>query len=280
MVGSYPTGGLPPEEALDRAVADQLEAGIDLISDGQVRSSMLGIFAGLPGLVPGSPPRVVGRVDPSPEPVTLADLMRARERAGTGRVKGILTGPATLARCCRLDPRSPYRDASDPHLLEDLARALAAEARALVEAGFEVVQVDEPVLSAGGDLAAIFRALERITRVIPTSVLHVCGDVRGVWRELRRAPVAVLDLECSDPASLPPFSRRDLGTRRLAWGCVTTHTAEVEPLERVRERMGAALSLVGEEKIAWFSPDCGMRHLPREAARDKLRLLVRAAHTL
>ena len=49
-VGSYPPGDLPPKRAIQQAMEDQIAAGIDLISDGQVRADMISLFAaGIPG---------------------------------------------------------------------------------------------------------------------------------------------------------------------------------------------------------------------------------------
>src|SRR5215468_8135663 len=96
VVGSYPTGGLPPRRAIQRAVTDQLAAGIDLISDGQPRGDMLSIFAEqIPGLRRASDGawEVIAALDAPATPITVPDFVFACELAGDrAEVKGIVTG--------------------------------------------------------------------------------------------------------------------------------------------------------------------------------------------
>ena len=131
VVGSYPA--LPEEPsslsqklssffgtydrykpAIERAVRDQIETGIDIISDGQVRDGMVEIFAkAIPGMtVEGNTPKIVGKIKPSPVSLSAEDLKYAVKIAeniskeyssnpgkieeGVKGVKGIITGPSTL----------------------------------------------------------------------------------------------------------------------------------------------------------------------------------------
>ncbi|MFA7072200.1 MAG: methionine synthase, partial [Methanoculleus sp.] len=101
VVGSYPVvkgSGIfalvdPLKHAVEVAVADQVAAGIDIISDGQVRGDMIRAFTSrLPGIRGSS---VVGKVQPARQPITVGDTKYALSRHP--KVKGILTGPSTLA---------------------------------------------------------------------------------------------------------------------------------------------------------------------------------------
>ena len=150
VVGSYPPvegRGLRSlldrhRTALETAVADQLRAGVEIISDGQVRADMVSAFAAqLPGVREG---RVIGRIGPPAHAITVEDVRYARSKAPY--VKGILTGPTTLAHALHLDTHV-YRDKEE--LALDLAAVLAAEARALAGAGVCMLQIDEPILSTG-----------------------------------------------------------------------------------------------------------------------------------
>ena len=100
----------PLKHAVEVAVADQVAAGIDIISDGQVRGDMIHAFTShLPG-IRGS--AVVGKVQPARQPITVTDTKCALSRHP--KVKGILTGPSTLARPETGDVVLPEQGRNDP----------------------------------------------------------------------------------------------------------------------------------------------------------------------
>ena len=164
VVGSYPVvkgSGLrslfdPLHTAVETAVADQIAAGIDIISDGQVRGDMILAFASkLPG-VKGQ--EVIGKVQPASGPITVGDTKYALEKAP--KVKGIITGPITLAHGLHISTPM-YRNKEE--LALDLAAALVPEAKALEAAGVTLLQIDEPIFSTGmADLAIGKQAIEII----------------------------------------------------------------------------------------------------------------------
>ena len=217
VVGSYPpVEGRGFRSLLDRhrtaletAVADQRRAGIEIISDGQVRADMVSAFADrLPGVREG---RVIGRIGLPAHSITVEDVRYARSKAPY--VKGILTGPTTLAHALHLDTHL-YRDREEVAL--DLAAVLAQEARALVEAGVCMLQIDEPILSTGAaDPAAAGGAVALVAEGLPVPVaLHACGPVEGMIDALLRYPVQILDLEfAGHPGNLEVLAARDLGEK-------------------------------------------------------------------
>jgi len=237
VVGSFPvdTGrGLPGllfplRHAVQKAVESQVRAGIDIISDGQVRGDMIRAFSSrLPGIRGQD---VVSTVLPASGSITVADTRYALSRHRF--VKGILTGPTTLS--FGLHIATPvYRDRAD--LAMDLARALAAEAKALESAGVCMLQVDEPVLSTGAaDVAGAERALKVLLEGIHVPVcLHVCGDLSSVIDRLLAFPVDVLDIECAKtPQNLELVSERDLRKRGSPWDAWT----RALPASRTRTRL-------------------------------------------
>ena len=127
-------------ESIERAIHDQIELGIDVLVDGQVRDDIVSLFAfKLPGYEGGTLPyRAVDRVRPADEPITVQDYLYAKRLAGDRPLKAHITGPMTLARATLVDAESPYQSRNDPNLVLDLARALGQEARYLVEAGAEI----------------------------------------------------------------------------------------------------------------------------------------------
>ncbi|HOX36313.1 MAG TPA: methionine synthase [Methanoregulaceae archaeon] len=280
VVGSYPVvkgGGIrsifdPLHSALEIAVSDQVVAGVDIISDGQVRGDMIGAFSGkIPGI---KGQEVVGKIQPAASPITVSDTRFARSKAP--RVKGIVTGPSTLAHGLHI-ATPMYR--SKEELATDLAAALIPEARALEAAGITLLQIDEPILSTGiADLSVAKDAVEAITRSVHVPVcMHVCGNLGNVIDEILKFSVQVFDFEFSkNPANLDLMSRRDLGGRMIGYGCVDSTTDEVEPVAEIRRRIEKGVAIFGP-KTMLIDPDCGMRMRTRNAAFAKLKNMCEAA---
>ena len=286
VVGSYPTGGLPPRRAVHQAVEEQIAAGVDLITDGQVRGDMITLFA---SRIPGFKRRDDGgwqiedALDQPAEPVAAPDYLLARRIAG-GRamVKGVVTGPVTLALSASVAPGAPYLGSADPALILRLAEILAHEVAALVAAGAEVVQVDEPVLGSamGTRVSAelVEDALRDLAALPACPVLHVCGDIRAIVPDLLALPFAALDIEGTSADNLAHVDIDELeySGMRLVYGCVTTRPDSRETVQDIRERIRAAVAIVGAERL-WVSPDCGLRLVDAATARRKLTVMAQAA---
>ncbi len=283
VVGSYPvvsgrgiTTFLDPfRTAVRNAVEDQLTAGIDIISDGQVRGDMVKIYTSLLPGIRGS--EVIGPVLPAPGPITLADTRYALSRAS--RVKGIITGPTTLSFALHLSTPA-YRNREE--LALDLAAALAREAFFLQEAGVAVIQVDEPILSTGAaSLEAAKEALGTLTRDLHVPIgLHVCGDLSGVIDDLIDMPVRILDFEfAKSPENLALCRDADFGKKMVGFGCVDSSLPEVESVPVIRRRIEQGLAVFTPEQLL-IDPDCGLRMLGRDAASAKLTRMVMAVREI
>jgi len=280
VVGSYPVakgGGLrslfdPLRPAVETAVGDQIAAGIDIISDGQVRGDMINAFAShLPGI---RELEVIGKVQPATRPITAGDTRYAISMAP--KVKGIITGPTTLAHGLHISIPM-YRNKED--LVPDIAAALLTEARALEAAGITLLQIDEPIFSTGiADLAVGRQAVEMIAGSLHTPVcLHVCGNLGNVIDEILKFNVNVLDFEfANNPANLDLLSRRDLAGKMIGYGCVDSATDRVESVAEIRWRIEKGIEIF-DPKIMLIDPDCGMRMRTREAAYAKLKYMCDAA---
>jgi 5-methyltetrahydropteroyltriglutamate--homocysteine methyltransferase len=292
VIGSYPLDRpnpapgqsrfLTPDEALERAVADQIAAGIQLISDGEVRDNMMDLFAPhLAGFEKGKPKGwvVSRRVGPAGHPITVDDWRAATRLAhGRAEVKGIITGPTTIAMSARVAPESPYASNTDPELIYDIARALAEEARALRAAGARVIQVDEPFFAYGANVAVGLKAVEIILAEAEYPVLHSCGDTRPILAQLLEAPAAVVEVEGKYLADVPQATRAVLESRglKVGFGCLDTSTDTVETVDELVERISRAADQLGLENM-WVNPECGMRLRKRDAAFAKLQNLASAA---
>jgi 5-methyltetrahydropteroyltriglutamate--homocysteine methyltransferase len=283
VVGSYPvvkTGGLrslldPLKGAVETAVADQVRAGVDIISDGQVRGDMITAFVSrLPGIRGQS---VVGRVQPPAHPLTVADTKYALSKHP--KVKGIITGPSTLAHGLRIETPN-YRGRDE--LVLDLAQALATEARSLQTAGVTMVQIDEPIFSTGAaDLSVGVQAVNLIASVLRIpSCLHVCGNLGEVVDEVLTTQVSLFDFEFSEnQGNLEVLSEKDLKGRPVGYGCIASADPGVESIETVEKRLLKGIDLFGAENML-VDPDCGMRMLERDVAFQKLQAMTGAADRL
>lgn len=283
VVGSYPVvkaGGLralldPLHGAVETAVADQVRAGIDIISDGQVRGDMITAFVSrLPGIRGHS---VIGRIGPSDKPLTVADTKYALSKHP--KVKGIITGPSTLAYSLKVETPA-YRGRDEVVL--DLAQALAAEAQALEAAGVTMVQIDEPIFSTGAaDLAVGRQAVDLITSVLRVpSCLHVCGNLETAIDDVLKVQVSVLDFEFSENIeNLDLLSEKDLKGRPVGYGCVASADPGVESIETIEKRLSRGIDVFGAENML-VDPDCGLRMLERDVAYGKLSTMVKAAAAL
>lgn len=290
VVGSYPTGDLPPRRAIQRAVEDQLLAGVDVISDGEQRGDMIARFAArIPGVrrADDGAWEVTDALDQPESPIITPDYVLARELAARrAEVKATVTGPVTLALALRIAPDAPYIGPNDPELILRLAQILGREVAALVASGARVVQVDEPSLPIAmrderisPELAS--DALREFTAAPPLPVLHTCGDIRDVALELTLFNFAAYSIENTAIPNLDAFDAEQLefAGARVAPGCIASADPVVEEVALIRERIHAALRQIPAERL-WVAPDCGLGALDREVALAKLTHMVAASQDL
>jgi len=280
VVGSYPVvkgSGLktlfdPFKSAVETAVADQVAAGIDIISDGQVRGDMIQAFSGkLPG-VKGQD--IVGKIQPASGAITAGDTKYAKSKSLY--VKGIITGPSTLAHGLHISTPM-YRNKEE--LALDLAAALAVEAKYLEAAGVTLLQIDEPIFSTGvADLAVGKQAIDLITGAVKVpTCMHVCGNLANVLDDILKVNVNVLDFEFSkNPENLSLFGSKDLSGRMIGYGCVDSTAEPVESVAEIKKRIEKGVEVFGAKNML-IDPDCGLRMRSRESAFWKLKNMAEAA---
>lgn len=283
VIGSHPVVG-EGLGAVETAVKDQIEAGIDIISDGQTRTDMVSYYADhIPGFkVEGGRCYIVGKIKPPEETPVPEDLLFAKRLAGgKAEVKAIVTGPVTMVFFSELAPSAPYKGFRDEVLFRDVSEALAMEAELIQKKGFFNFQFDEPSFSIGAPMALARDALERtVASVKGTKALHVCGNLRRSFKEI--VPIEGIDvLSFAFKDSVSNFDTVDRKlledySKRLGVGCVSSTENSVEDVDAVKGVIRKALVLYGPEGIAWVHPDCGMRALEREAVRSKLKNIVEA----
>jgi 5-methyltetrahydropteroyltriglutamate--homocysteine methyltransferase len=327
VVGSYPQpewlvdramlgGRLPPrtraveiwqvpssvlEQAQDDAtvvaIRDMERAGIDIITDGEVRrESYSNRFAtALDGMDLDHPGSALDRTGhPNPVPRVVGPIRRNRAvevrdvkflRANTDHpIKATLPGPFTMSQQAQDDH---YRD--EEALAMALAEAVNQEVRDLFAAGADVVQIDEPYLQARSEKAerfaikAINRALEGITG---TTALHTCFGYAHIvhsrpngypfLEQLADLSVKQISLE-SAQQKVDLSVLKSLRGKTLIVGVIDlADESPVEDVATVAARIRNALEFVEADRLI-LAPDCGMKYLPREKAFGKLCVLAQAA---
>jgi 5-methyltetrahydropteroyltriglutamate--homocysteine methyltransferase len=283
--------------AIELAVRDQIEAGIDIISDGQVRAGMVEIFAkAIPGMtVEDNTTKIVGKITPSFTPISAGDLQYAinvsksiskeynsngnkRIEEGVKGVKGIITGPSTLVFSSRME--GFYNNKEDAII--DLAYALKKEAEFLQRAGAICIQIDEPFISTGVvDMDIAKKAVRIITKDLSVPrALHVCGDVTTVFDKLLKFDIDVLDCEFAGiPQNIDLLENHNLNGKKIGFGCLDTKTDKIETKEEIEELIKKGIELIGAENML-ADPDCGMRMRSRDAAFSKLKSMTEAVKRL
>lgn len=287
------------ETAIKAALRDQELAGIDIVSDGELRrdNDIDYFLARTPGIGIAETAKDfyfdyydAKLTTALPESFETPPLGLARDFAFTAAqtsapIKFSFTGPFSLAHRVRDQAYPDHRD-----LVLAMARMLNADARALAEQGAELLQIDEPFLAGYPDQVAIaIEAVNVVTEGVDvTWALHVCyGNryARPLWEgHYDFLFPAVLDATVDQ--LLLEFARKgdeDLQlVERFQWdrvlgvGVLDVKTPEVEPVGVVERRIERALQVVPPERIL-VTPDCGLRHVPADAARAKLRTMTTAA---
>ena len=285
------------DDATLLAIRDMERAGIDIITDGEVRresysnrfaTALDGISSGKPGEVISraglstAVPRVVG-------PIKRTQAVETRDmaflRANTERLAKItLPGPFTMSRQA---VNEYYKD--DDEMVMDFAAAVNAEARDLEKAGADVIQLDEPWLRQDPPAAkriavkAIDRALEGLSA---TTVVHLCFGYAAVVKgekpvgysflgELGACRADQISIEAAQP-KLDLGVLKDLAPKKIMLGVIDLADPQAETPAIVADRIRAALEFLPPERLV-PAPDCGMKYLPRELAFAKLKALARGA---
>jgi 5-methyltetrahydropteroyltriglutamate--homocysteine methyltransferase len=284
------------DDATALAIADQERAGVDIVTDGEIRresysnrfaTALEGLDIDDPAMVPGraggvnAVPRVVGKVRRS-RPVEVEDLRFLRARTDR-TIKITLPGPFTMSQQAF---NAAYRHEAE--LAMDLAVAVNEEIRDLFAAGADIVQIDEPWLQSRAEKAREFAlpAIDRALQDLPgTTALHTCFGYAAVVHdkpdgypflaELAGCAADVLAIEAAQP-NLDPAMLEPIAHKTVIVGVLDLSTEEAETPEQVAERIEAALRVVPAERLQ-VGPDCGMKYLPRERAFKKLQAMVAGA---
>lgn len=284
------------DDATIIAIRDQERAGLDIITDGEMRresysnrfaTALDGVDLDNPGTAldrsghPNPVPRVTGKIRRR-HAVEVRDVEFLRANTDR-RIKITVPGPFTMAQQAQNDFY-----ASEREMALDYAAAVNAEIRDLFAAGADVVQIDEPYMQARPDkardygLEAVNAALEGITG---ETALHICFGYAAIIHErpagynflpeLAGSTVAGVSIETAQ-SNLDTSILKSLAGKTIILGVIDLSDPNVETAETVAARIRRALPHVDPAKVI-IAPDCGMKYLPRETAFGKMQAMVAGA---
>jgi 5-methyltetrahydropteroyltriglutamate--homocysteine methyltransferase len=280
------------DTAVKAAIKDQEVAGLDVVTDGELRrDNLIDYFVErLPGVdIDRSSKKfyydfydssVSGKLPMAP--LGLADDFRFLRKFTEREAKFCVTGPHSLTKRIR-NEFYPTEEA----LAMDIARVMNLELKELVKAGAKIIQIDEPYFSGfPDDISWGVTALNAMVEGVGATIaVHICygnrygkpsweGSYRYLFPKILDAKIHQLTLE---------FARRggeDLDVFKqlpapfqLGVGVIDVKTQAVETPDVVAERIRKALEVVPAERM-FILPDCGCFHLPRDVAFAKLCAMV------
>ena len=299
---------IPPEyleaaqdDATLLAIRDMERAGIDIISDGEVRresysnrvaTALGGIDTENHGYAKDRSgrdnpvPRVMGKIH-RPKPIEVSDV--AFLRANTDReIKITLPGPFTMTQQAQDD----YYGGDQRAMALDYARAVNEEVKDMFAAGADVVQIDEPYMQARAEIAREFAVeviAEALKGVEGTTALHMCFGYAAIhaWQglgkpdaysflpELNESDIDQISIEAAQPR-LDLAVLEKLPDKTIILGVIDNDDPEIESPETVAARIRAALNHITPERLI-LAPDCGMKYMDRDVAFGKLKSMAEGA---
>lgn len=284
------------DDATTLAIRHQERAGIDIITDGEIRresysNRMANALSGIDRRRFGEVRGRTGRVTQVPlvtGPIRRTEPVEVRNveflRSQTERtIKMTLPGPFTMAQQA---VNEYYPD--EESLAMGFAEAVNEEIKALFAAGADIVQLDEPWLESRVEQArsyavrVINRALEGVTG---TTAIHVCFGYAAIVKnkpkraysilpELARTNADQISIEAAQPR-LDLSCLRALSDKTVVVGVLDLNDPNVEEPSVLAQRIRTALEVIPPDRLI-VAPDCGMKYLPRDVAFGKLRSMVQA----
>ena len=284
------------DDATLLAIRDQERAGLDIITDGEMRresysnrfaTALEGVDIDNPGTAldrsghPNPVPRVVGKVRRR-HPVEVRDVQFLRANT-TRMIKMTVPGPFTMSQQAQNDF---YKD--EEELTLDYAAAVNAEIKDLFAAGADVVQIDEPYMQARPEkarkygLKALNAALNGVTG---TTAVHICFGYAAIIHErpegysflpeLAGAPVKQISIETAQ-SNLDCAVLEKLPGKTIILGALDLSDMTIETPETVAQRIRRALPHIDAKNVI-VAPDCGLKYLPRDIAFGKMKAMVEGA---
>lgn len=296
-------------ESIKEVVTDQVSAGIDVPTDGEVRRESYVLYQcrflnGISfeqvthksvrqGAFEADLPTIVGPI--SSKEIRLHHDWKIAQQFTKNPLKVTLPGPMTITDSIA---NNYYDDLKK--LAFDFAMALNKEIKALVDAGCQYIQVDEPVFARKPEQAIEYgmENLERAMHGIPKEVQRVCHICCGYPNSLdsdgyKKADTDAYEkiAELIDESSLDEVSLEDshrhndlkllekFKKTKIILGLVDIAKSRMESIEEVRSRIVDAFNHIDEHRLI-AAPDCGLGFFTREQAISKMTIMSKAAKSI
>ena len=286
------------DSAVRSAITDQEIAGVDVITDGELRrETMVNFFSmRIHGFDMAGKLKAIGNLDPSLQMLDPVVREKVRHKGSLGmdehfrflkafarhRTKVCVTGPQMLAKRATNEFYP-----GDKELIFDLTDILNIELKGLVAAGCEFIQIDEPIwVGYPQDMPWLVESFNRLIDGVNAKIgLHVCygnyqlkklfsGQYAELFPAILEAHAHQLSFEfaVSDGVGLELFKQHKTD-KEIVVGVIDVKDEAIETPEIVAGRIRQALKFIPAEKMV-ISPDCGMKFMPRDRAFGKLKAMV------
>ncbi len=284
------------DDATLLAIRDQERAGLDIITDGEMRresysnrfaTALAGVDIDNPGSAldrsghPNPVPRVTGRVRRR-HPVQVRDVEFLRKNTDR-MIKMTVPGPFTMSQQAQNDFYT-----NEEEMALDYAAAVNAEIKDLFAAGADVVQIDEPYMQARAEKArkyglnALNAALDGVTGMTAVhicfgyaAIIHVRPEGYSFLPELAGSPVRQVSIETAQ-SRLDCSVLQKLPGKTIILGVLDLSDMNVETPETVAARIRRALPYIAADRVI-VAPDCGLKYLPRDVAFAKMCTMAEGA---
>jgi 5-methyltetrahydropteroyltriglutamate--homocysteine methyltransferase len=270
------------DEVTREVIEEQVKAGLDLVTDGQVRwyDSISHIARKLDGCeIDGllrffdtnfyfRQPLIVGEVRWL-EPVIRDEFLFAKKNSPVP-VKPVLPGPYTLSKY------SINRSSADfGELLQEFTDVISLEVDGLAKAGAGLIQIDEPaILKNQNEFDLLETSIQKVTSAkgnAKISLYTYFGDAAPLYRRFIKLPVDTLGFDFTYSPNLPNTIARLGCEKDLGLGLVDGRNTRLENESELFAALEKILPNVGSETV-YINPSCGLgEYLPRSIAFEKLK---------
>ena len=278
-------------EVTREVILEQIRLGVNLPSDGQIRwgDTVAYIMRGFQGCTINGLVRyfdtntyyrqpVIHEKLSYLTPLLVRDFQFAQKVAGKVPIKLILTGPYSLAR---LSKDQWYQD--QRKLVWELAGYLNQELTVLIKSGARFIEIDEPSLLSNPEDSLLWsKGIEMMThglKGVYFSLYLSYGNISGVWNEVLQLPVdeLAIDLTIGHPNGV--MLHRTKVNKKICAGVVSARNTLMEKEKELVEHLKKIQQTLGENLTA-ISPNYSLEFLPRDTAREKLKLLKKVAQKI
>ena len=294
-------------KAAKEVIRDQLDCGIDIITDGEIRREnyihyhcrhLNGVdFNTLTEKVARTGnykcwlPTITNKISAA-DPF-LVDEWKNNQSLSNKPVKVTIPGPMTIT-----DTIANTYYKSDEEMGYDLAIAINTEIKRLVDAGCKYIQVDEPLFARKPDNALAFgiknleKCFDGVNQNDVEKITHICcgypDKIDAV--DYPKAPLdsykkiaKALDSSKIDSVSIEDAHRyndlsllKNYKNTKIIFGVIKIASSKIETVEEIESRINETLKFISKEQLI-AAPDCGLGHLSRDLAIKKLKIMSLAA---